>query len=587
MKSFLKYTLASMLGGFLLIGLMIGIIAALASPSDEKVELEEGSIFKLTLDGPIADRSVDNPLENFNFMTGESTAPQGLYDILRAIKVAGEREEVEGLVLEFGFMQAGMATRREIRNALLDFKSTGKYIYAYAQNYTQGNYYVASVADSIFIHPLGIVEWKGLSSQVGFVVDLLDKLGVEPQVFRYGKFKGAVEPFLRRDLSDENREQMMTYMGSIWGTMVDEVSESRGYSSDQLNNWADELAMIKRDVALQTGFVDVGMYEDEWRAFMLEKAGEEEWDDMAWVDLDEMIEVVEDDESISTDKIAVIFAQGEIVDAAGGSGGGIVGEVYAKAVRKARLDDKVKAIVLRVNSPGGSGFASDLIARELNLAAAAKPLVISQGDLAASGGYYLSFPGDTVLCDPTTITGSIGVFGLLFNPNALLTEKLGLHFDGVSTNAHSDFPDATRGMNEFEGAIIQEQVNDFYEDFVNKVAEGRSMSFEEVDAIAQGRVWAGANAIEIGLTDGFGGLMDAIAIAADRAGLEEYRITELPRQKNPIEEIIGELTGEDMQPDEAFLRSWGMEVNSYREMKAILQHPSRIQARLPYILEIQ
>lgn len=584
MKSFLKYTLASMLGGFLLIGLfiLIGVIAA--SPSDDAFELEEGSIFKLSLNGPIVDRATDNPLENFDFMTGESNSPDGLYDILRAIRAAGESEEVEGMVLEFGMMQAGMATRREIRNALIDFKSTGKFIYAYAPSYTQGNYYVASVADSIFLHPLGAIEWKGLHAQVGFVVDLLDKLGVEPQVFRYGKFKGAVEPFLRRDLSAENREQMTTYMGSIWSTMVQEVAEARGFSEEQLNAWADDLSLVKRGAAAELGVVDGLFYEDEWRDFMLAKSGEEDWDDVEWVDADDMMEVVDDQESIATDKIAVIFAQGEIVDV--GGSGGIVGDTYAKLVRKARLDDKVKAIVLRINSPGGSGFASDVIARELNLAAAEKPLVISQGDVAASGGYYLSFPGDTILCDPTTITGSIGVFGLLFNPNALLTDKLGLHFDGVSTNAHSDFPDATRGMNEFEGALIQEQVNDFYEDFVQKVADGRSMTFEQIDQIAQGRVWSGVNAMEIGLTDGYGGLLDAIDIAAEFAELDEYRITELPKEKNPFEEILSEITGADTSPDEELLRSWGIDVQGYRQVKTILRDPSRIQARLPYIIRV-
>jgi len=584
MKSFLKYTLASMLGGFLLIGLfiLIGVIAA--SPSDDPFELEEGSIFKLSLNGPIVDRATDNPLENFDFMTGESNSPDGLYDILRAIRAAGESEEIEGMVLEFGMMQAGMATRREIRNALIDFKSTGKFIYAYAPSYTQGNYYVASVADSIFLHPLGAIEWKGLHAQVGFVVDLLDKLGVEPQVFRYGKFKGAVEPFLRRDLSAENREQMTTYMGSIWSTMVQEVAEARGFSEEQLNAWADDLSLVKRGAAAELGVVDGLFYEDEWRDFMLAKSGEEDWDDVEWVDANDMMEVVDDQESISTDKIAVIFAQGEIVDV--GGSGGIVGDTYAKLVRKARLDDKVKAIVLRINSPGGSGFASDVIARELNLAAAEKPLVISQGDVAASGGYYLSFPGDTILCDPTTITGSIGVFGLLFNPNALLTDKLGLHFDGVSTNAHSDFPDATRGMNEFEGALIQEQVNDFYEDFVQKVADGRSMTFEQIDQIAQGRVWSGVNAMEIGLTDGYGGLLDAIDVAAEFAKLDEYRITELPKEKNPFEEILSELTGADTSPDEELLRSWGIDVQGYRQVKTILRDPSRIQARLPYIIRV-
>lgn len=584
MKSFLKYTLASMLGGFLLIGLFLLIGVIVASPSEKKFELEEGSIFKLSLNGPIVDRATDNPFENFDFMTGESNAPDGLYDILRAIRAAGENDEVEGMVLEFGFMQAGMATRREIRNALLDFKSKGKFVYAYAPSYTQGNYYVASVADSIFLHPLGAIEWKGLHAQVGFVIDLLDKLGVEPQVFRYGKFKGAVEPFMRRDLSAENREQMSTYMGSIWSTMVQEVAEERGFSVEQLNAWADNLSLIKRGSAAELGVVDGLMYEDEWRDFLLEKSGEEEWDDVSWVDLDDMMEVVDHDESIATDKIAVIFAQGEIVDA--GGSGGIVGDTYAKLVRKARLDDKVKAIVLRINSPGGSGFASDVIARELNLAAAEKPLVISQGDVAASGGYYLSFPGDTILCDPTTITGSIGVFGLLFNPNALLTEKLGLHFDGVSTNAHSDFPDATRGMNEFESALIQEQVNEFYEDFVQKVAQGRSMTFEQVDNIAQGRVWSGENALEIGLTDGYGGLLDAIDIAAEFAELEEYRITEFPKEKNPFEEILSELTGADTSPDEELLRSWGVDVSSYRQVKTILRDPSRIQARLPFIFQV-
>jgi protease-4 len=476
-----------------------------------------------------------------------------------------------------------MATKREIRNALLDFKESGKFIYAYADNYTQGTYYLASVADSVFINPLGAIEWKGLSSQVAFVVGFLEKIGVEPQVFRYGKFKGAVEPYLRKDLSPENREQIAVFMGSIWKTMVGEVSDSRGIESEKLNMIADSLWAIQRGKALELGLVDGEMYRDEMNAFLMEKMGVDDRDDIEYASLSDMKSVVKDKESLSLDKVAVIYAQGEIVDVDAGEYT-IAGAKFAKAVRQAREDDKVKAIVLRINSPGGSGFASDLIWRELNLAKAEKPLIISQGDLAASGGYYLSAPGDTILCDPTTITGSIGVFGLLFNPNELLTEKLGLSFDTEKTNAHADFPDMTDSFDEFEANIIQNQVNEFYESFVNIVSEGRSMSFEEVDAIAQGRVWSGENAIENGLTDGYGGLLDAIEIAASKAGLEEYRLVDLPEVKDPFQELLSEFGG--APADEQILAQWGIDGSYYRDMKIILNN-NPIQARIPYMITVK
>jgi protease-4 len=583
MKQFLKFTLATIVGLFLTIFIFIVIGAIAFSPKDKKVEVAENSIFKLELNGPIFDRAVDNPFANFDFMTGESISPIGLYDVLTSIREASENENINGIFLDLSFVQGGMATKREIRNALLDFKKSGKFIYAYADNYTQGTYYLASVADSVFINPLGVVEWKGLSSQVAFVVGFLEKIGVEPQVFRYGKFKGAVEPFLREDLSPENREQISVFMGSIWNTMVGEVSESRGIESEKLNMIADSLWAIQRGKALELGLVDGGMYRDEMDAFLMDKVGVEDRDDIEYATLSDMKSVVEDKESLSLDKVAVIYAQGEIVDVDGGEYT-IAGTKFAKAVRKAREDENVKAIVLRINSPGGSGFASDLIWRELNLAKAEKPLIISQGDLAASGGYYLSAPGDTILCDPTTITGSIGVFGLLFNPNELLTEKLGLTFDTEKTNAHADFPDMTDSFDDFEANIIQNQVNEFYESFVDIVSEGRGMSFEDVDSIAQGRVWSGANAIENGLTDGYGGLLDAIEIAASKAGLEEYRLVELPEVKDPFQELLSEFGG--APADEQILAQWGIDGSYYRDMKIILNN-NPIQARIPYMITVK
>jgi protease-4 len=518
MRSFFKMTMATFVGLFLFIGFFFILILAVASSGDDEVTLKKDHVLHLKLSGPIYDRTTENPFENFNFMTGETVDGIGLHDLLDQIDKAKRNEYVKGIFLDFAFLQCGYASTKEIRSALEDFKSDGKFIYAYSEGYSQKAYYLMSVADSIFLNPEGIMEFKGLQAQVGFPLDMLAKIGVEPQVIRHGKFKSAVEPFLRNDMSEPNKIQTTAFISSIWNEVVAKVASSRGVSEDDLNKLIDDEALFLANDALTGGLVDKLAYRDEVNALLRKKLGQEESDDLRSLSLSEL-ENVKEKTPVSRDYIAVIYAQGDIISGEGSEyqiGSGRI----SRAIRKARRDESVKAIVLRVNSPGGDALASDVILREVELAKAEKPVIVSMGDLAASGGYYISCKADRIFAEPNTITGSIGVFGVLMNPEDLLNNKIGIHFDQVMTNTHSDFGDPTRKLNEFEHAKILNFIEKIYADFIGHVAEGRSMEIADVDSIGQGRVWSGSDALEIGLVDEMGGLQDAIAFAAAEAELE-------------------------------------------------------------------
>jgi len=560
MKKFFKYLLATMVGSTLGImisffislmiigGIMGGIVASAGSMADNAVvKVKPNSILKITLNAGVAERTPSNPLENFNWMSMQPDEKIGLNDILKNLKKAKDDDNIKGIYLDIDALPVGIATVQEIREALVDFKESGKFIIAYNDMFTQGAYYLVSVADKVYLNPAGLLELKGLAAEMMFFKGTLEKLGVKPQVIRpyNNKFKSAVEPFIYDQMTDANRKQTFTYMNSIWEHILGKISEHRGVSVDDLKMYADSMLVTNAQAALDLKLVDGLMYKDQILDELRKLSETDEKDDINYMGLAKYTnaKVKKKDRKITRDKIAVVYGTGEI-----GMGEGSETEIgsdgLSEAIREAREDSTVKAVVLRVNSPGGSALASEVIWREVVLTKEIKPVIVSMGDVAASGGYYIAAPADAILANETTITGSIGVFGVLWNGQGLLNDMLGITIDTVKTNAHSDIGSLYRPMTRDEEKVIQKEVNDIYVLFKGHVSDGRDMHIDSVHNIAQGRVWSGANAKEIGLIDEFGGLTRAIELAAEKAGLENYKTIDLPKQQNPFEKAIEELMGE-------------------------------------------
>ncbi len=487
MKNFLSSLLATIIGilvmTIVVVLIFVGIISA--STAKDVPEVNENSLMVANFSAPIADRSDDNPLTKFMSGNPYGDNMMGLDQILKDLDKAEEDENIKGIFLKLSNVPAGIATLGEIRNALLDFKESGKFIYAYADSYSQKSYYLASVADSIFMTPKGTFLFYGMSAEVRFYKNALEKIGVEMQVIKHGTHKGAVEPYMREDLSEENREQIAGYMGAVWEKILGDISESRDLSLEALNKMADDLVSMDAKQLAETGLIDGLIYYDEMLSLIKKKMDVDEENDLDAISLNKYKDVpVKEKKEYSRDKIAVIYAMGSVVD--GNAGEGYVGsERIAKAIRKARRDKSVKAIVFRVNSRGGSALASDVIHREVKLAAEEKILVASMGDYAASGGYYVAASADTILASQGTITGSIGVFGMIPNIKELMNEKLGITTDVVKTNKHADMMTIMDPLDPFERALIQRSVDDTYDAFVHVVSEGRGKSYEEVDEIGK------------------------------------------------------------------------------------------------------
>ena len=588
MKNFLSSLLATIIGilvvSTIMILIFVGIIVS--STSKEVPDVKENSLLVAKFSAPISDRTDENPFTKLMSGNPYGEDPMGLDQILKDLDKAENDENIRGILLNLRGVSARMATLTEIRDALLDFKESGKFIYAYADSYTQKSYYLASVADSIFMTPQGGFLFLGMSAEVMFYKKALEKIGIEMQVIRHGSYKGAVEPFLRQDLSDENREQIESYMGAIWDKYMADISEARNIPVDKLHAFVDELAAIDNDQLKETGLIDGLIYYDEMLSLMKEKMGVDEGDDLEAITLKKYKDVqAKEKKEYSRDKIAVIYAMGTVMD--GEAGEGSIGSArIARAIRKARRDESVKAIVFRINSGGGSALASDVIHQEVKLAAAVKPVVASMGDVAASGGYYIAAPADTILASPNTITGSIGVFGLFPNIQGLLNDKLGITTDVVKTNEHSDVMSISNPLDPSERAYIQKMVDDTYTTFVNVVAEGRGKSYEEIDAIGGGRVWAGANALDLGLIDMFGGLERSIEVAAEMAGLENYRVQSLPKLDDPMTAIMKQLSGESQVRAQRILRNeLGDQYLHYKKIQEI-RNMHGIQMIMPFEFEV-
>ncbi len=583
MKQFFKFTFASMLGfllaGFLLILITVGIIvAAVSAGKSETVVAPEKTILMLTLDQPVNDRSSDNPFANMNFSRPGVSTQLGLNDIVSCLKKAKSDPNVKGVFMDLGDVPSGQATIEEIRNQLIDFKKSGKFIVSYAEVFTQKSYYLASVSDKIYLNPAGDMEFKGMAAQVMFFKGLLDKLDVEAQVIRHGKFKSAVEPFTLDKMSEPSKVQTLTFITGMWNHLLDGISASRKISVDDLNAMANEYKIQTPQDAVSLKMVDKLLYKDEVLDELKNRVNAKSIKDLKLMKLGKYAKVPEEDKVSSDNNIAVIYATGDIVSGDGDEGT-IGSEGISKAIRKARLDDNVKAIVLRVNSPGGSALASDVIWREMLLAKKAKPVVVSMGNVAASGGYYIACAANKIFAYPNTITGSIGVFGIIPNMKEMFSKNLGITFDQVKTNPYADYITVTRPMSDGEKKIITRNIENIYSNFTKHVSEGRKMTVAQIDSIGQGRVWSGVDAKRIGLVDEFGGLTDAINEAAKLAKLKDFSTMELPEQKDTFEQLIETFSGDKSS---VFLKS---ELGTAYPYFSYLNRMSRmqgIQALMPY-----
>lgn len=593
MKDFLKFTLATVAGIVLVCvaAFLLGIISlfGIISASEKEIPVEKNSIFTLTLNKPIKERATENPLA---LIMGNEYESIGLNDILSSIKKAKEEENIIGIYLEAGqFGGSSPASLEEIRRALLDFKNSGKFIVAYGDNYSQGEYYLCSIADKIILNPQGSIDWTGLSAQPIFYKRLLEKLGVEMQIFKVGTYKSAVEPFIATEMSEANREQVTAYLSSIWNQMVEDVAASRGLSTSVLNEYANN--MLSMDAAtefVQTGMADTLLYKDETKAYLKALTNTKEDESINTLGLNEMKNIKR---NVPLDKsgniIAVYYATGEITDYPSqsptmGDSEGIIGSNVIKDLDRLRNDDNVKAVVLRVNSPGGSAFASEQIWNEIVKLKAEKPVIVSMSDYAASGGYYISCAADSIFAEATTLTGSIGIFGMLPNLEGLLTNKLGLDFDIVKTNKFSDIGTPTRAMTESEKSLLQRTINRGYDTFVKRCADGRRMSEDAIRKIAEGRVWTGTMAKELGLVDKLGGINEAIAAAASKADIEAYTILAYPEQPNLFTSLMEQGRGNYIN---SYLQDMTNGYYNYQNIVQRLLQANHVQAHMGMIPAIQ
>lgn len=589
MKDFLKFTLATITGiivsGVVLFFVSILVFFSMVSSSESETQVHKNSIMMLDLNGALVERSQDNP---FDFLLGDEYSTYGMDDILSSIKKAKENDDIKGIYIQATSLGTGFASLEEIRNSLKDFKESGKFIIAYGDTYTQGLYYLSSVADKVLLNPQGMIEWRGLASTPMFFKDLLAKIGVEMQVFKVGTYKSAVEPFISTEMSPANREQVNVYLSSIWGQITSDVAESRKVSVDSLNAIADRMMMFHPATeSVSCGLADTLIYKNDVRNYLKAMIGIDKDDRMHILGLKDMVNVKK---NVPKDKsgniIAVYYAYGEIDGTSSSSTGeeGINSKKVIKDLRKLQEDEDVKAVVLRVNSPGGSAFGSEQIWYAVSELKKEKPVIVSMGDYAASGGYYISCNADTIVAEPTTLTGSIGIFGMF--PNAKgLTEKIGLNFDVVKTNQYSDFGMLTRPMTDGEKNLVQMYVNQGYDLFLTRCSDGRGISKEELDKIAQGRVWTGSTAKELGLVDELGGLDKAVEIAIAKAGVDAYTVMNYPAKESFFESLMNTNPGNYIKA--RMMKGTIGEV--YQQFSALenFEKADRIQARVPFELNIQ
>ena len=586
LAAFLGTLIALVVNFFIKVGVVTSMISSLSTETETISKPQPNSVLYMKLDYDIPDRTTDNPFNSINFNTMETKDMTGMNDILRNIERAKTDPNIKGIYMELSSIPTSTATLQEIRDKLIEFKESGKFLVTYGESYSQSAYYMASIADKIYLNPEGMLDLHGMASQITFYKHLLDKLDIEMQIVRgpNNRFKSAVEPYFLDKMSEANREQMDKLLGTVWGQILLGISQSRNISVEQLNEIADNLdTYFDAKKALEYGLVDNLYYKDQVLEELKGLTGSNK--NINAIGNSKYAKSYKD-KNTSKNEVAIIYASGQIFDGKGDEETAIYSENLSKTIRKAREDENVKAVVLRVNSPGGSAVASAVIGRELDLTKQVKPVIVSMGNYAASGGYWISANADYIFADPTTLTGSIGVFGTVPNLQGFLNDKVGLTFDVAKTNENADFGTLSQPLTEFQYSKLQEMVVKTYNDFTGRVAAGRNLTQTYVDSIGQGRVWAGADAIELGLVDQLGDMEDAIAYAVQKAELgSDYKVTEWPKQKDFFTRMMESMNESD-KLDAAMKQKLGIYYN-YLEGLDNLQKNTGIQARLPFDMIIE
>jgi protease-4 len=588
LAAFIGTLIALVINFFIKVGVVSSMISNLSKDTETSTTVKPNSVLYMKLDYEIPDRTTDNPFGGLDFMSMESKDMTGMNDILRNIEHAKTDPNIKGIYMELSSIPTSTATLQEIRDKLIEFKESGKFIVTYGESYSQSAYYMASVADKVILNPEGALDLHGMATQITFYKHLLDKLDIEMQIVRgpNNRFKSAVEPYFLDKMSEANREQMDKLLGTVWGQILAGISQNRNISVEQLNQIADDLeTLFNAQKAKELGLVDALYYKDQVLDELKGLTGS-----------NKSINAIGNanyaksykDKNASKNEVAIIYASGQIFDGKGEESEAIYSENLSKTIRQAREDENVKAVVLRVNSPGGSAVASAIIGRELDLTKEVKPVIVSMGNYAASGGYWISANADYIFADPTTLTGSIGVFGTFPNMQGFLNDKVGLTFDVAKTNKNADFGNVTQPLTEFQYGKLQEMVVKTYDDFTKRVANGRGLTQTYVDSIGQGRVWAGADAIGLGLVDKLGDMEDAIAYAVQKAELgSDYKVTEWPKQKDYFTRIMESINGNGSdQLDAAMKQRLGAYYDYFKGLEN-LQKNTGIQARLPFDMVIE
>lgn len=584
MLKFLKNIFSTLIGILLsfvvIVVTLIGVLSVSSEYQKKEKKIDKNTILKIDLSTQVVERASSNPLSDLDLLNPEPKKQLELKTILDNIEKAKFDDNIIAIYINSPFVNAGLSQTEEIRNKLLEFKKTGKPIIAYSEVYSIKNYFLASVADKIYMNPLGVIDHKGLSATVMFFKGLLEKLNIDLQIFRLGKFKSAIEPFTLDKMSNENREQLKLMLNSINDNIMDSISSQRQIPFEVVKKHANQLTLNSAEICLEKGYVDHLIYEDQVEDSLIAIGTNEK---LKTISLKGYSSVKSKDKDISRNKIAIVYATGEI-----NSGKGDVASIGSKttsaAIKKARKDKNVKAIILRVNSPGGSALASDVIWRETTLAQKEKPLVVSMGDYAASGGYYIACAADTIIANPTTLTGSIGVFGMIPNMQNFYKSNFGITVDTVKTNTYADMG-TSRKLSTFEKNKIQEGVKNVYSTFISRVSDGRDITTQEVDAIGQGRVWSGYDAKDIGLVDLYGGLETAIVIAAELAEVDDYRVISLPKIEDPFTKIMNDLTESKLVT--FFETEFNlMDTKKIKKVKDLITS-DEIQTRIPYLIELE
>ena len=580
LKNIFSTVIGILLSFFVIIIIFIGVLSVSSEYQKKEKKIDKNTILKIDLSTPVVERASTNPLADLDLFNPEPKKQLELKAILDNIEKAKFDDNIIAIYINSPVVNAGLSQTEEIRNKLLEFKKTGKPIVAYSEVYSIKNYFLSSVADKIYMNPVGGIDHKGLSATVMFFKGLLEKLNIDLQIFRLGKFKSAIEPFTLDKMSNENREQLKLMLNSINNNIMDSISSQRQIPFEMVKKHANQLTLNSAEICLEKGYIDHLIYEDQVEDSLIAIGTNKK---LKTISLKGYSSVKSKEKDISRNKIAIIYATGEI-----NSGKGDVASIGSKttsaAIKKAREDKKVKAIILRVNSPGGSALASDVIWRETKLAQKEKPLVVSMGDYAASGGYYIACAADKIIANPTTLTGSIGVFGMIPNMQNFYKSNFGITVDTVKTNTYADMG-TSRKLSTFEKNKVQESVKNIYSTFISRVSDGRDITIEEVDAIGQGRVWSGYDAKDIGLVDLYGGLETAIVIAAELAEVDDYRVISLPKIEDPFTKIMNDLTETKLAA--FFEKEFDfIDTKKIKKVKDLVTS-DEIQTRIPYLIELE